>query len=66
MLAEFPSAVDAARGGLAIQTELAWRNADLPEDSRIAIRIGINRGDAIIDGNDVHGKRNVKAGAETA
>src|SRR5215467_7052113 len=31
------------------------RNADVPEDKRIAFRVGINVGDIIIDGDDIHG-----------
>src|SRR5215467_11032762 len=31
------------------------RNADVPEDKRITFRVGINVGDIIIDGDDIHG-----------
>ena len=31
------------------------RNADVPEDRRIEIRIGINLGDVVVDGDDIHG-----------
>src|SRR5262249_36975367 len=30
-------------------------NADLPEDRRIVLRIGINLGDVIVDGDDLYG-----------
>ena len=55
MLVEFGSAVDAVRNGLVIQSEVTRRNADLPEQGRIAFRVGINLGDVIIDGDDIHG-----------
>ena len=47
ILAEFPSAGDAVRAGVAIQVDLATRNAALPEDRRMRFRIGINLGDVI-------------------
>jgi hypothetical protein len=31
------------------------RNAEIPEDERITFRIGVNLGDVIIDGDDIHG-----------
>ena len=34
---------------------VAERNADLPEEKRIVFRIGINLGDVVIDGDDIHG-----------
>ena len=48
-LAEFPSVVDAVEAALAIQQALT--NADDP----IRLRIGINLGDVIIDGDDIYG-----------
>jgi TolB-like protein/tetratricopeptide (TPR) repeat protein len=54
-LVEFPSAVDAVQHAVEVQAELARRNADLPEERRIVLRIGINVGDVIIDGEDVYG-----------
>ena len=55
VLAEFGSAVDAARCALDIQRVMAERNAGIPEDRRIEFRIGINVGDVIIDGADIFG-----------
>jgi adenylate cyclase len=54
-LIEFASAVDAVRNALAIQGALQRRNADIPENSRIALRIGINVGDVLVEGDDIHG-----------
>ena len=34
---------------------VAERQAELPEDRRIAFRIGINIGDVIIEGDDIYG-----------
>jgi adenylate cyclase len=55
VLVEFPSVVDALRNALAIQGELRRRNAYVPEDNRIDFRVGINVGDVIIEGDDIHG-----------
>ena len=54
-LAEFPSAVAAARCMIEVQTALATRNVDLPPDQRIQFRIGINLGDIIIEQDDIFG-----------
>ena len=55
-LVEFVSAVDAARCAVEIQKELAERNAVIPEDHRIELRIGINVGDVIVDDQgDIYG-----------
>lgn len=56
ILIEFPSAVDAVRSALAIQLELAERNAPLPKHRRIIFRIGITVGDVIVEGDDIHGE----------
>lgn len=55
ILVEFPSAIEAIRNALFVQGAIRRRNADVPEDIRIALRIGINVGDVIIEGNDIHG-----------
>ena len=39
----------------AVQQALAWQGTVQPEDQRIELRIGINLGDVIIDGNDIYG-----------
>ncbi len=53
MLAEFASVVDAVRCAVDIQEAMREHSADLPEDQRIRLRIGINLGDVIIDGEDI-------------
>jgi adenylate cyclase len=55
ILIEFPSVVDAVRCAVEVQREMAERNADQAEAARIAFRVGINLGDIIIDGDDIHG-----------
>ena len=55
VLAEFPSAVEAARCAVEIQEELAARNGELPKDRRLEFRIGINLGDVMVEGDDLFG-----------
>jgi adenylate cyclase len=54
-LVEFSSAVDATRCAIEIQKEMAERNSVIPEDRRIELRIGINVGDIIVDGDEIYG-----------
>jgi adenylate cyclase len=55
LLIEFASVVDAVRCAVEVQREMAKRNADVPPDRRIDFRMGINVGDVIKDGRDIHG-----------
>jgi adenylate cyclase len=55
LLAEFISVVDSVRCAVEIQKELKTRNAELPENRKIEFRIGINLGDVIEEGDDLHG-----------
>ena len=55
ILAEFASVVDATESAVKIQQELKNRNAELPIDSRMEFRIGINLGDVIEDGDRIYG-----------
>jgi TolB-like protein len=55
VLAEFASAVNAVKAALALQERMAGANDGLAEDRRIALRIGINLGDVVGDGDDVFG-----------
>jgi class 3 adenylate cyclase/pimeloyl-ACP methyl ester carboxylesterase len=54
-LVEFASAVDAVRCAIDIQRAMIDRNAEIPDDRRIELRIGINVGDIIIEGEDIYG-----------
>jgi len=54
-LADFASVVDAVRCAVDIQEAMSERNIDVPEDRRIQLRIGVNLGDVIIEGDDLYG-----------
>src|SRR5262245_23298323 len=56
LLAEFASVVDAVECAVALQRGLAERNAIFPEDQRIQVRIGINLGEVIVEGDDRYGE----------
>jgi TolB-like protein/class 3 adenylate cyclase len=55
-LAEYPSAVDALNSAVSVQRALADRNACLPENQRIELRVGISLGDVIVEGDDLYGR----------
>ncbi len=55
LLVEFTSVVDAVQCAVDIQKGMADRNADETDDRRIEFRIGVNLGDVIIEGDDIHG-----------
>src|SRR5262245_41940989 len=55
VLVEFASVVDAVRCAVEVQRGMAARNADVPHDERIELRIGINFGELILDGGDFWG-----------
>src|SRR5262252_6065053 len=55
LLLEFASVVDAVRCAVEVQREMAERNADVPPDRRLELRMGINLGDIIKDGRDIFG-----------
>jgi adenylate cyclase len=55
VLAEFDDVVKAARCAAALRDAVAQTNQTLPEEQRIAMRIGINFGDIIAEEGDVFG-----------
>jgi len=55
MLIEFSSAVKAVEAALHLQARYRKANEPLPESSRIKLRIGVNLGDVIGEGNDIFG-----------
>jgi len=55
LLVEFASVVDAVRCAVAVQQAMPERNAGVAPDSRIELRIGINLGDVIVEGDDLYG-----------
>src|SRR4029453_8504721 len=52
VLAEFTSVVDAVECAVSLQRGLAERNASVAEDQRMYVRIGINLGEVIVEGDD--------------
>jgi len=55
LLLEFPSVVNATKCVIEIQQGMAERNETIDEDRRVTFRVGVNLGDIIIDGKDIHG-----------
>src|SRR5437660_3363958 len=56
MLVEFASVVDAVRCAVEVQRAMPGRNAGVGADSRIELRIAINLGDVIVEGDDLYGE----------
>jgi adenylate cyclase len=54
-LVEFASVVDAVRCAVEMQQTMAERNTGVAADTRIELRIGINLGDVIVEGEDLYG-----------
>ena len=54
-LAEFPSAVEAVRAAMQFQTRIKELTIGDVEDRRIALRVGINIGDIIVEPHDIFG-----------
>jgi adenylate cyclase len=55
LLVQFGSAVDAMRCAADIQRLVTEQQAKTTDDRRIQLRIGINVGDIVVDGEDIHG-----------
>jgi TolB-like protein/class 3 adenylate cyclase/Flp pilus assembly protein TadD len=55
LLIEFPSAVDALQFAVETQERITAHNTDLPEDRRMAFRMGINAGEVILDETTIYG-----------
>ena len=55
VLADFASVVAAVKCAIAVQRELAARNADIPDNRKVRFRIGVNLGDVIVDRDDIYG-----------
>jgi TolB-like protein/class 3 adenylate cyclase len=52
LFAEFTSVVDAVECAVSLQRGLLERNANVAEDQRMYLRIGINLGEVIVEGDD--------------
>ncbi len=55
VLVEFASAFDAVQCAVALQEGFGAANEGVAEARRIALRIGINLGDVIVEGSDIYG-----------
>ncbi len=55
LLAEFASVVDAVAAAVEIQEAMPERSAHSADDRRIALRIGVNTGDIVVEGGDIFG-----------
>src|SRR6516162_8084167 len=55
-LVEFGSVVDAVHCATEVQARIADRNATVPTEARIELRIGINVGDIVVEGSDIFGE----------
>ncbi len=56
LLAEFGSVVDAVECAVSLQRGMVDRNAAVAEEERLDVRIGINLGEVIIEGDDRYGE----------
>jgi len=55
VLIEFASAVSAVECATELQQAMAAANRELPDDLRIVLRIGVNLGDVMVEGDDLYG-----------
>jgi adenylate cyclase len=55
LIAEFGSVVDAVACAVAIQKQVPARQSQVPPARRIVLRIGINLGDVVVEGDDLLG-----------
>jgi class 3 adenylate cyclase len=55
LLAEFPSAVWALHAAIEIQLLQGKRNADLPKDRRLELRMAVHQGDVVVEERDLLG-----------
>ncbi|MCF8468365.1 MAG: adenylate/guanylate cyclase domain-containing protein [Sneathiella sp.] len=55
LLIEYASAVAAVETALVIQKEMIARNAEVPEEKRMRLRMGVNIGEVIVEKDDIFG-----------
>jgi len=55
LLADFSSVVDALNCAVEMQRAVRAINEPVPQQSRLELRIGVNLGDVIVDGDDIFG-----------
>ncbi len=56
LLVEFGSVVQAVECAVVLQRAMALRNNGVAQDRRIDVRMGVNLGDVIVEGEDRHGE----------
>jgi adenylate cyclase len=56
VIAEFSSPVKGVQCAIEIQSGMADLNADIAQDSKMQLRIGVNLGDAVVDGDSLFGE----------
>lgn len=56
LLAEFSSVVEAMECAVSLQRGLAERNTSLPKEQLVEVRIGVNLGEVIVEGDDRFGE----------
>lgn len=54
LLAEFPSVVEAVQCAVEMQRELKARNTELPAARRVEFRMGIDLGEVLPEGDEIH------------
>jgi TolB-like protein len=55
VLIEFASPVNAVQCAIDLQQGFSGANAEMPEDRRIVLRIGVHVGDVMVEGSDLYG-----------
>ncbi len=55
LLIEYASAVAAVESAIAVQEGMTAREAEIPEERKMRLRIGINIGEVIVDDDDIYG-----------
>src|SRR5262249_6117591 len=55
VLVEFASAVNAVECAVELQKQFGAANAGVPVERQIVLRIGVNLGDVMVEGNDLYG-----------
>jgi adenylate cyclase len=55
LLIEYASAVAAVESSVTVQRGMIERNADVPKERQMLLRIGVNIGEVVIDGDDIFG-----------
>ena len=55
VLIEFASAVNAVQCAVDFQAAMASANVDMPDETKIVVRIGVHLGDVMVEGSDLYG-----------